>query len=210
VLEAGDVVGVLADALDRAWRELLADDWPQLRAVCERDIVHRVGVIGARGWKRAIEDLDRGLAWRGRHLIVPVRGAHVDVDLAGEGLLLVPSTLLRSPSLAAFHEAPWPKTLIYPARGTSALWHGPAAGPDVLAGLSALLGRSRARLLVELGTPASTSQLARSLGMAPGAVGDHLAVLRSSGLLSRARSGRSVLYRRTALGDAVIAGHTAG
>ncbi|MEZ0068668.1 DNA-binding transcriptional ArsR family regulator [Streptacidiphilus sp. MAP12-20] len=93
--------------------------------------------------------------------------------------------------------------------GLSGARHGcpPGSGdppdPDALA---ALLGRSRARLLAEFAAPASTSQLARSLAMATGAVGDHLAVLRSAGLLSRARSGRSVLYRRTPLGDAVVGG----
>ncbi|WP_344414467.1 winged helix-turn-helix domain-containing protein, partial [Streptomyces glomeratus] len=60
-----------------------------------------------------------------------------------------------------------------------------------------LLGRPRARLLTELATPASITQLSRSLGMAPGAVGDHLAALRASGLLARARAGRAVPYRRT-------------
>jgi DNA-binding transcriptional ArsR family regulator len=79
----------------------------------------------------------------------------------------------------------------------------PAAAPEHLA---ALLGRSRALLLDSLADAASTSQLARAFGMAAGAVGDHLAVLRRSGLVERARSGRSVLYRRTALGDSLIEG----
>ncbi|MDR3084504.1 MAG: helix-turn-helix domain-containing protein [Streptomyces sp.] len=68
------------------------------------------------------------------------------------------------------------------------------------------MGRTRALLLLELAAPASTTQLARSLDLAPGAVGDHLTVLRRAGLLDRARTGRSVLYRRTALGDALAAG----
>ncbi|MGW2938265.1 winged helix-turn-helix domain-containing protein [Streptomyces sp. NPDC001156] len=207
LLEFDRVVDVVADALDRAWNELLAPDWPQLRAVCERDIVHRVGVIGERGWKEAIEGLEGGLVWQGQHLAMPLRATHEDVSLAGEGLLLVPSVLIW-PGVAAFHEEPWPKALIYLARGTSTLWERATPDADALAALEALLGRSRARLLVELGAPASTSQLARSLAMAPGAVGDHLAVLRTTGLLVRARSGRSVLYRRTALGDALVAGAT--
>ncbi|MEU6548781.1 DUF5937 family protein [Streptomyces sp. NPDC046915] len=205
LLESDQVVDAVADALDRAWHELLAPDWPQLRAVCERDIVHRVGVIGERGWKEAIEGLEGALVWQGQHLSVPVRAAHGDVSLAGEGLLLVPSVLVW-PAVAVFHEEPWPKALIYRARGTSVLWERAAPDPDALTALAGLLGASRARLLVELGVPASTSQLAHSLAMAPGAVGDHLAVLRTTGLLVRARSGRSVLYRRTALGDALVAG----
>jgi DNA-binding transcriptional ArsR family regulator len=210
LLDSERVVDVVADALDRAWHELLAPDWPQLRAVCERDVVHRVGTIGAHGWQRTVEGLHRGLVWQGEHLVVPMRGPDPDEDvgLAGEGLLLVPSVLV-SPGVGVYHEEPWPKALIYPARGTAGLWRHTAPDADALAALAALIGRSRARLLLELETPASTSQLARSLSMAPGAVGDHLAVLRTSGLLARARSGRSVLYRRTALGDAVAAGAAA-
>ncbi|WP_037571056.1 ArsR/SmtB family transcription factor [Phaeacidiphilus oryzae] len=205
VLASAEVVETVAAAMDRAWHALLAPEWPQLRAVCERDVVHRVGVIGARGWQVAVEELHPALAWRGGRLTLPMSGPDLEVDLAGEGLLLVPSVLV-SPGIAAFHEDPWPRAVIYRARGTSVLWERAAPDPDALGALAAVVGRSRALLLVQLATPASTSQLARSLGLAPGAVGDHLAVLRGAGLLARARSGRSVLYRRTALGDALVRG----
>lgn len=95
--------------------------------------------------------------------------------------------------------------MIYRARGTAALWDEQETVPRPDA-LTALVGRSRARLLLALDAPASTSHLARSLAMTPGAVGDHLAILRGAGLLVRARSGRSVLYRRTPLGEALVAG----
>lgn len=80
-------------------------------------------------------------------------------------------------------------------------WSPETSGPD---DLDRLIGRARARLLRALATPASTSQLAAGQGHALGAVGDHRAVLRRTGLVTRARSGRSVLYRRTALGDASV------
>ena len=68
-----------------------------------------------------------------------------------------------------------------------------------------LLGPNRARLLVALGTPASTTGLAAFTGLPLGSVGGHLKVLRESGLAERRRSGREVLYWRTALGDALVA-----
>jgi DNA-binding transcriptional ArsR family regulator len=71
--------------------------------------------------------------------------------------------------------------------------------------LHRLIGGSRARLLLTLEAPASTSQLARALGMPVGSVGDHLKVLHEAGLLTRARAGRSVLYQRTPVGDALAA-----
>ncbi|WP_435128148.1 DUF5937 family protein [Actinacidiphila sp. bgisy144] len=201
VLERPDVVERLAAALDRAWQELLAPDWPRLRALCERDVVHRVGVIGERGWAAAIGDLHDGVRWRdGGIELEPIDGG--TVRLRGEGLLLIPS-VFTWPGLAAYFDDPWPRTLVYPARGTAVLHESTAPpAPDALA---ALLGRSRARVLTALDVPASTTQLARQLAFAPGAVGDHLAVLLRSGLIAKARAGRSVLYRRTGLGDALAA-----
>lgn len=202
VLDSPDAVSRIAEAMDQAWHELLATDWPQLRAICERDVVHRVGVIGEHGWATAIESLHPGIAWRtGGIEIGFFRGG--TVHLAGDGLLLIPSAVVGH--IAAHTEDPWPRTLVYRARGTAALWGEQETVPHPDA-LTALVGRSRARLMLALDAPASTSHLARSLAMAPGAVGDHLAILRGAGLLVRARSGRSVLYRRTPLGDALVAG----
>ncbi|MFC5291081.1 DUF5937 family protein [Actinokineospora guangxiensis] len=202
VLRARDVVPRLAGVLEVAWRSLLAEDWPRLRVICERDVVHRAGLLGRAGWAAAIDGLDRRTRWRAGAIEIRLdsrRRAAVALD--GAGLLLVPSVFVW-PNVAAFVDPPWPKAMVYSARGVAGLWEPPAASPGAL---DALIGRSRARLLVELETPSSTTQLARALGMSPGAVGDHLSVLREAGMADRHRSGRSVLYHRTPLGDAVVA-----
>jgi DNA-binding transcriptional ArsR family regulator len=69
--------------------------------------------------------------------------------------------------------------------------------------LAPLLGRTRAGLLVALSTPSSTTRLAALTGASIGATGDHLKVLLDAGLVTRERIARSVLYRRTPLGDAL-------
>lgn len=202
ILRDPSVISILADAMEAAWHELVAPDWPTLRAILERDVVHRGALLSSGGWSAALAGLNKRLRWRDGviELAGSAPGTH---HLDGSGLLLVPS-VFAWPRIGAYTEAPWPKTLVYPARGAAALWEPSVATPaDALA---SLLGRTRARLLAALSDPASTTQLAKSLSLAPGAVGDHLAVLRNAGLATRARAGRSVLYHRTPLGDALVGG----
>ena len=67
-----------------------------------------------------------------------------------------------------------------------------------------LIGVTRARLLDTLRSPAGTSTLARQLGVTPGAVSQHLGALYRGGLLTRQRSGRTVLYQASDLGLALL------
>lgn len=202
VLRSDDVVELTARALETAWYELAAADWLQLRALCERDVVHRAGQLSRSGWVAALDGLHPRVRWREGAIEVLRSAENRTVPLHGQGLLLVPSVFLW-PQVAAHVDEPWPATLIYPARGIAALWETPATA--IQGALGALVGRARAGLLTALDQPASTTQLARSLGLATGAVGDHLTILHNAGLLTKARSGRSVLYRRTPLGAALVA-----
>lgn len=201
VLRSPAVVDRIADALERAWRSLFAAEWLRLRAFCERDVLHRSAELGRSGWAAAFAGLPR-MRWRAGALEVSVSGPARTVPLGGAGLLLVPSVFVW-PGVAAFADDPWPRAIVYPARGVGALWEGPTSGGR--GALGDLVGRSRARLLSALDTPTSTTALARATGLATGAVGDHMAVLRRAGLVDGTRAGRSVLYRRTALGDALAA-----
>lgn len=201
VLTGPDVTHRVADALESAWELLLAPDWPVLRALLERDVLHRAHQLVTGGWQAALADVHPRLRWRTDHLEVTRHPDQV-LELDGRGLLLIPS-VFAWPGLTAAVEPTWPPAIVYPARGVAAVWEPAESAP---AGLSGVLGATRARLLSGLDEPASTTQLAQTLGLALGTVGDHLAVLRRGGLVTRSRAGRSVLYRRTPVGDALVGG----
>jgi DNA-binding transcriptional ArsR family regulator len=213
ILTSDQVTGYVADVLAVAWHALLEPEWPTLRAILERDVVYRAGQLVSRGWAAALGDLHPELSWeRGRILLHRMEG-DADAALGGRGLLFVPSVFIW-PKLALGLDPPWPPSLIYPARGVAALWERPRGSrPGEPGGgaartgtaLDRLLGPSRAAILIALEEPASTTQLVATLGQSLGGIGDHLAVLREAGLVSRARSGRSVLYRRSPVGDALVA-----
>src|SRR5690348_934654 len=211
ILTSDRLAGYIAEVLAAAWQALLEPEWRTLRAILERDVIYRAGQLASRGWAAALTDLHADLSWRQGRIELSrwSAGASADAraddgaDLGGRGLLFIPSVFVW-PRLALSLDPPWPPALIYPARGVSALWEQPGrTGPGTA--LHRLLGASRAAILLALEDPASTTQLAATLGQSLGGIGDHLAVLREAGLVARARSGRSVLYRRTPVGDALAA-----
>ncbi|WSG48131.1 helix-turn-helix domain-containing protein [Dactylosporangium sp. NBC_01737] len=59
-------------------------------------------------------------------------------------------------------------------------------------------------MLAELGTPASTTDLAQRTGLSAPGVSQHLTTLRDAGLVSAHRAGRRVLYARTSAAEAVL------
>jgi DNA-binding transcriptional ArsR family regulator len=201
VLQSRRVVALLAEALEEAWHVLVAPEWPAIRALLERDVVHRAARLTHDGWEGAFEGLHHALRWREGVIEILGRPA-TTATLDGGGLLLVPSAFVW-PSLMTYLDEPWPNAIVYPARGVAALWSAaPATPPEAL---GRLLGPSRAAVLDALDDAASTTHLVHRLGLPLGSVGGHLRVLLDAGLVVRQRSGRSVLYRRTPVGDALAA-----
>jgi DNA-binding transcriptional ArsR family regulator len=199
ILDAPDVVDRLADALHAAWTTLVEPEWPRLRAILERDIVQRAGRLTAYGWGAALTDLHPAVSWTGAAVAIRHRD-RATYRLDGRGLLFVPSVFA---GLVLATEPPRPFALVYRARGVADVL-GPPAAPAAGDTLAPLIGPARAAILRALAAPATTSQLAARLGMSLGNVGGHLAVLRAAGLAARTRTGRSVNYVATPLGDALL------
>jgi DNA-binding transcriptional ArsR family regulator len=190
----------LPDTLAGWWRRVLEPHWPRVRSLLDADLAHRARRLTEGGPAALFADLHPAVAWRGDRLEVRVR-FDARVGLAGRGLVVVPSAFSWQ-GIGPIIDPPWQPTLIYPARGLELLWAPAAAAPEALA---RVLGRSRARLLVALDAPRSTTELARRLGLTPGAVSQHLGALRGAGLVTARRSGREVLYLRSQTADRLLA-----
>lgn len=185
----------LADYFDVA----LADDWPRIRRLLEAEVFTRARALAADGVGGLLNDLHEQVRWADDTLSVAQRWCTADDVPDGGGLVLIPSVFVW-PSILTVSTGRLAQ-LAYPPRGTGALWEPPARTPDGLAGV---LGRTRARLLVELSAPASTTALAARTGLTAGGVSQHLVALRAAGLVTSHRDGRSVLNIRTGVADALL------
>jgi DNA-binding transcriptional ArsR family regulator len=196
----------LADHLEDAWRRLVLPWWPRVRELIDADIEYRSRLLAAHGLGHVVAGLHERIRWASDAgtdaVVIEPAAAHLDRELGGDGLILMPSAFVW-PSVTAIVDPPWRPTLVYPARGIGALLGGRAAAP---APLSRLLGRTRALVLADLAEPSSTAALAARHGLAPSTVSAHLSALEGAGLLLRRRHGHEVHYRCTPLGRALTEG----
>jgi DNA-binding transcriptional ArsR family regulator len=204
--DPGGAVQALAQLVGEYWDRSLAAHWPRLRALLEGDVLYRARRMADGGAQQLFADIDPTVSWKDGVLRI-VKRAEATVELDERGLLFVPSVFVW-PAVVLITAAPWQPTLIYPARGVGTLWEPDQVRPPTA--LAALLGRSRAAVLLALDQPRSTTDLARALGITAGGASQQLAVLRDAGLVHGHRVGRVVLYLRTPAGDDLLAAATGG
>jgi DNA-binding transcriptional ArsR family regulator len=205
LFDAGEqaLAEVAAQAVGRFFDVAIAEQWPQVTAVLEADIAHRAELMATHGIAAMFTSLDADLGWDGRVLSLP-RPFDALVDWAEGGVLLIPCTA-HTGGIQYAAERPRTPALTYAARGTAPLWstHRPVEPADHLA---ELIGGTRLKLLQLVDQPRTTNDLSELDGHAPATVSYHLGLLLRSGLVTSQRSGRGVLYRRTALGDTLLRG----
>ncbi|MER5206723.1 ArsR family transcriptional regulator [Streptomyces sp. NPDC002825] len=187
------------EALLAWWRAGVRPYWPRIRAVLEADLAHRTRQLAEDGIQEVFAHLHPSLRWAEDRLTgvgLPARGPALD----GGGITLAPSVFTARCVLLPGRYGVAP-CLVYPARAVGTLWERNAEPCD---GLARLLGRSRAGLLGRTSTPTTTTGLARQTGLSAGAVSQHLAVLRDTGLVTAHRYRREVYYRASELGLALL------
>lgn len=193
--------GMLSDAWGLVWDGVLAPTWPQLLRVLRADIAVRARRSSETGLAEMIDTLHSTVSWGGDAVQVKLRHHSEVVDCGGTGLLLAPSAMMSTSGCAAITEKPSCPMIFYPVQGMSETWH--LDGAAALTALTALFGAGRARLLLALQQPLSTSECAEVAELAVSTASHHLAVLRDAGLVDSRRDGARVLHIRTPTGEAL-------
>jgi DNA-binding transcriptional ArsR family regulator len=197
-----EIAAEVADYHDR----LIAPHWERMRSVLEADISYHAELLAGGGARSLFSELHPGLRWSAGKLLMTdaeTWPGDPQVTLGPDGLVLVPS-VFNWPDWSIKLATSTQTTLLYPARGAATVWASSEATSADVTAVELLLGAPRARLLGALCSPATTTALARRLGVTPSAVSQHLAVLHRGGLVDRHRSGRTVMYQTSELGLALL------
>ncbi|MHC5906201.1 ArsR/SmtB family transcription factor [Streptomyces sp. S6] len=197
VLLRDDLPERAASLMEWVWEAAVQPYWERRRRVLETDVSARLDQVSRGGWAAVLDSLRPGTRWLGESRFQVNHHEYPPREISGAELIFVPVT--PQTGWVAWEEA-LRYAVVYPCAG--ALAEEPDSGQ--VGALDALLGAGRARVLLLLEQPTSTSQLVAVTGQALGSVGRHLRVLRDAGLVERRRVGRSVLYARTGVGDGVV------
>ncbi|MEV6108892.1 helix-turn-helix domain-containing protein [Streptomyces sp. NPDC051940] len=187
-LERGEdlLARTAARELAAFWDGALRTRWPELRARLDADIGHRARQASRDGLDEMLGTLHPAVGLAGGLLTVaagrPRRLGPVD------GLLLMPVRGSDGPVVAVGTADPSPPALLYPVAAAT------AAGRSGQGPVHRLMGDTRTLLLADLTTARSTAELAGRHGLTPSTVSYHLGVLLRSGLVTRHREARRVLY----------------
>jgi DNA-binding transcriptional ArsR family regulator len=201
-----ETLALITAELAEFHHRLIAPYWERINLVLEADIGYRTGLLASGGVRSLFGDMHPDLRWSGGVLTLAdadTGSSSVRVQLGPDGLVIIPS-VFNWPVVSISRATSTQTVLVYPARGSATVWYGTEHQDASGTVAENLLGSSRARLLAAVRSPATTTGLARQLGVTPGAVSQQLAFLHRGGLVDRHRSGRAVLYQVTELGLSLL------
>ena len=197
---------LLAERMEAAWDALVAPFWPRIEELIEADIGYRSHRLVTLGLRRTLNGLHPGIRWADGAVEVDGPG-DTEVDLAGRGLVLMPSAYAW-PVVTAIVDGPW-----QPTRHLPGAWSRRSSGRHRAHRLARSRGCSgrRARFYSSASTArprrprsrrASGAARAGSRGISSRCV--------TPGSSAASRRGHEVRYARTRLGLALLRGSKAG
>ncbi|GAB2650166.1 ArsR/SmtB family transcription factor [Kribbella swartbergensis] len=195
LLESTGLAEEAAELLRWVWKTTVEPEWPRRLRLLQADIVSRTSRLSEQGWSGVLRGLGPDVRWLGDGRIQVNRWDYPVTDVRGQDLMFIAA---HTRGVNVSWRKPDRYALTYPVTGIFAGTETPAEP------LVQLLGRNRARILVEAAEPVSTTVLVATTGLSLATVSDHLRVLTDAGLLERRRSGRSVLYWQSDTGRRVV------
>jgi DNA-binding transcriptional ArsR family regulator len=185
-------------SLLRAWKGF-GPIWRQAQAALDRE-VERIGVATALDAQLELLDglLTQGTVDDGRWCL-SCKFAEGRKEFPDTGLVLLPLVAGDGGSILDVADTTM-RRVGYPVPALGRLGTEEPPAPA----LEGLLGIPRAQILRALGCPTSIGRLAEALRAVPSAATHHVSALEAAGLVTRERSGRQVLVRRTARGEALL------
>ncbi|MFC3898180.1 hypothetical protein ACFOWZ_42505 [Lentzea rhizosphaerae] len=202
--DSGEVRERIVHALRSFWTTCFEPAWPGIRRVLNSDLLHRGERIASRGLPAALAELGDQVLLKGRKLVIRLNreGALTyRKSLGQDELVLTPSVFTDRIAVPnTEHASP---QIVYPARGRGNVRASEAKQAGTA--LRRLIGAGKSQLLLLLSEPRTTAELSDLCSVTPSAISQQLGVLTRGGLTQGTRSGKYVLYRRTALGDALVA-----
>jgi DNA-binding transcriptional ArsR family regulator len=195
-----DLRADLVTALRKYHDAAIAPYDDRMQARVDAEFAHRGRDLLRGGAEGLLGGLGPAMRWKAPVLEVEyVRGVDRDLYLDGRGLLLIPSYFCWQKPVSVA-DPDLPPVLLYPLEPA-----GRAARPDPSdAPLSALLGRTRAAVLLAVTHGATNSEIARAVSVSAANASHHTTVLRDAGLIASHRHANTVLHTLTPLGASLL------
>ncbi|MFI7280709.1 ArsR/SmtB family transcription factor [Micromonospora chersina] len=201
-LAAGDVTALrqLGAGLQLYHRLAILPLWNAIRSAFDADRALRSRRLLNQGLSALLNDLHPTARFDGGMLTISGYIVERDLHLDGRGLLLVPCYFKRQDKPMVLADPLLPPVLVYSVHPHARVLSTAAAAGS----LAALLGGTRAAILLLAAEGGTTSEVAHRLGISVPSASRHLAVLRSSGLVTSARDRNAVHHTLTPLGLALL------
>lgn len=202
-------VGMLRQQTEAAvvdyWSTVLKPFWDVAQSIATQDLAQRADDLLQRGLGEVINSLSPKIRFTGSTLELE-HPMELDEPLHGGDVIFIP-VVFHCPGGFILHgpdgtDPPgMPLCVAYPASGFGRLREFREAQESPF---TRLLGATRARVLDATEMAATTSTIARQLGLPSATVSGHLTVLAAAGFLARMRRGRYVYYQISPAGRALI------